>query len=194
MQRLTVLGIRRAILSGDVDQALEVTHAQFPNVLEENLEIVFRLKCQKWVELIRKTVELNSTKLPETERRTSNGFHNASSSNDDFAQDMELDEQPNGESQSNRQGKSSADGNVLQYDQLMQEVMEYGQELQREYPGQEGDHMKALNDIFSLIAYPDPKDSVNGHLLDPAGRVTVAEELNSAILGKSTKHPATRVC
>ncbi|KAK4940233.1 hypothetical protein LTR10_019662 [Elasticomyces elasticus] len=178
--------IRRAILSGDIDQALEVTHALFPTVLAQNMEIVFRLKCQKWVELIRKTVELNTAKsTPEHGRRTSNDFHNASASNDDFAQDMELDEQSNGESQSNRQGKSSADGIVLQYDLLMQEVMQYGQELQREYPGQEGEHTKALSDIFSLIAYPDPKDSVNGHLLDSAGRVTVAEELNSAILGRS---------
>ncbi|KAK5025762.1 hypothetical protein LTS07_007966 [Exophiala sideris] len=183
--------IRRAILSGDIDQALEVTHALFPTVLAQNMEIVFRLKCQKWVELIRKTVELNTAKsTPEHGRRTSNDFHNASASNDDFAQDMELDEQSNGESQSNRQGKSSADGIVLQYDLLMQEVMQYGQELQREYPGQEGEHTKALSDIFSLIAYPDPKDSVNGHLLDSAGRVTVAEELNSAILVSLGRSPS----
>jgi hypothetical protein len=41
-----------------------------------------------------------------------------------------------------------------------------------------------LDDIFSLVAYQDPKRSVHGHYLDPAGRVAIAEELNSAILGQ----------
>jgi hypothetical protein len=98
---------------------------------------------------------------------------------------MELDEHPNSDGQINGTGKSFASDSILQYDQLIHEAMEYGQELQREYRDEDGDYARTLKEIFSLVAYNDPKGSVHGHLLDPSGRVTVAEELNSAILGKS---------
>ena len=172
---LTFVGIRRALLSGDVDEALEITHAQFPTVLVENPDIVFRLKCRKWIELISKTTDLTTRKPTSSHvRKSSNGLENA------FAHDMELD----GDGHSNGVSESPATDS-LQHHQL-QEVMLYGQELHREFQGEDGDHAKALQDIFSLVAYNDPKGSVHGHLLDPSGRFAVAEELNSAILGVFT--------
>ncbi|KAH0837667.1 hypothetical protein AYO21_09498 [Fonsecaea monophora] len=183
--------IRRAILSGDIDQALEITHAQFPTVLVENPDIVFRLKCRKWIELIGKSTELDTSKHPTGhERKASGRLENTSGVDDDFAQDMELDEQPNGDSSANGVGKSRADDGALQHDQLLNEAMLYGQELHREFRDEDGDYAKTLQDIFSLVAYDDPRGSVNGHLLDPAGRVTVAEELNSAILVSLGRSPS----
>lgn len=74
--------------------------------------------------------------------------------------------------------------NIANYHDLLHEAILYGQELQADYPGDERrEYKRALDDIFSLVAYPDPKSSVHGHLLEPSGRVPVAEELNSAILG-----------
>jgi Ran-binding protein 9/10 len=96
-----------------------------------------------------------------------------------MAQNMEFDI----DNYANGTGKAPANESGLQHDQLLQEVMLYGQELHREFQHEDGEHAKALQDIFSLVAYNDPKDSVHGHLLDPSGRTTVAEELNSAILG-----------
>jgi Ran-binding protein 9/10 len=72
------------------------------------------------------------------------------------------------------------------YDELLQEAMSYGQTLMREYRDEKREYRKTLEDIFSLIAYDDAKASVHGHLLETGGRVQVAEELNSAILGKIT--------
>ena len=73
---------------------------------------------------------------------------------------------------------------------LPHEAVQYGRELQADYPGDERrEYKKTLDDIFSLVAYPDPKSSVHGHLLDPSGRVPVAEELNSAILGNYKTFP-----
>lgn len=73
---------------------------------------------------------------------------------------------------------------VAQFNQLLTEAVQYGQQLRADYPSDEnGGDKKLLDDIFSLVAYPDPKRSVHGHYLDPEGRVAVAEELNSAILG-----------
>lgn len=69
--------------------------------------------------------------------------------------------------------------------ELLTEAVQYGQQLRMDYPSDDrGGDKKMLDDIFSLVAYPDPKRSVHGHYLDPAGRVAVAEELNSAILGE----------
>lgn len=71
-----------------------------------------------------------------------------------------------------------------QFNDLLKEAVQYGQQLRMDYPSDEnGGDKKMLDDIFSLVAYPDPKRAVHGHYLDPAGRVAVAEELNSAILG-----------
>jgi hypothetical protein len=70
------------------------------------------------------------------------------------------------------------------FNALLTEAVEYGQQLRLDYPNDEnGGDKKLLDDIFSLVAYPDPKRSVNGHYLETKGRVAVAEELNSAILG-----------
>ena len=95
---------------------------------------------------------------------------------------MELD----GDKYPNGFGKAPSNEGGFQQDQLLQEVMLYGQELHREFQHEDGEHAKALQDIFSLVAYNDPKGSVHGHLLEPTGRSAVAEELNSAILGMAS--------
>lgn len=70
------------------------------------------------------------------------------------------------------------------FNQLLTEAVQYGQQLRADYPNDDnGGDKKLLDDIFSLVAYPDPKRSVHGHYLETKGRVAVAEELNSAILG-----------
>lgn len=99
---------------------------------------------------------------------------------------MDLDEQTNGNSAPET---AAAGDSSSQYDELLAEAMLFGQELQRDYRGEPDDeHNKTLQDIFSLVAYENPRDSVHGSLLDRKGRVAVAEELNSAILGKSFCH------
>lgn len=147
---------------------------------------MFRLKCRKWVELISKAADLKAQNEPRSKQRNvSNGYSKESAVEDDFAQDMELDEQPNGKSPAPAAGQSQ------QYDQLLAEAMDYGQVLQREYrDGQSEEWNKTLLDIFSLVAYENPRDSPYGNLLDRKGRVAVAEELNSAILVSLGRSPA----
>lgn len=154
-------------------------------MLAENPDIVFRLKCRKWVELINKTTELNTRKSAAgQDRSSSNVGDNASAVGADFSQDMELDEDQDGGGEIDGEDGATANDTALQYNQLLNEAMQYGQELQREYRDDDGEYAKSLQDIFSLMAYTDPKGSIHGHLLDASGRVNVAEELNSAILGK----------
>lgn len=76
------------------------------------------------------------------------------------------------------------------FNQLLTEAVQYGQQLRMDYPSDEnGGNKKLLNDIFSLVAYSDPRKSIHGHYLDPKGRAAVAEELNSAILGELCPFP-----
>jgi hypothetical protein len=71
---------------------------------------------------------------------------------------------------------------------LTQDTIAYGMELQHEFANDPRREVKrALEDTFALIAYENVGESALAPLLETAGRVPVAEELNSAILGK---HPA----
>lgn len=67
---------------------------------------------------------------------------------------------------------------------LLKETITYGQALQAEFRSDTRPEVgKALNDIFALLAYPNPLQVKEiAPLLDRKGRVAVAEELNSAIL------------
>ncbi|EGC45852.1 ran-binding protein [Histoplasma capsulatum var. duboisii H88] len=225
--------IRTAILDGDIDKALKFTNASYANVLRDNPQIYFRLRCRKFIEMMRRCTEPQpiSPSTSKQAARSSNGATAVSvhdTSDDVFVHDMELDEHMNdvlddGHDSSESDGRDhdhyddqdpdlddddddeengmdveeSADyntsvstTNAASYHDLLHEAILYGQELQADYPGdQRREYKRALDDIFSLVAYPDPKSSVHGHLLEPSGRVPVAEELNSAILvslGKSS--------
>ena len=71
--------------------------------------------------------------------------------------------------------------------QLMNEAVQYGQELQLEFKDDPRREVKqALEDTFALIAYPDARESSLAPLLELGGRVPVAEQLNGAILGASS--------
>ena len=67
---------------------------------------------------------------------------------------------------------------------LTSNTIAYGQELGAEFANDPRREVKqALKDTFALIAYEDAGESTLAPLLDIDGRVPVAEELNSAILG-----------
>ncbi|KAI1032387.1 hypothetical protein LB505_005117 [Fusarium chuoi] len=77
-------------------------------------------------------------------------------------------------------------------------MLEYGRTLQEQYVNDPRVEVsKALNEIWALLAYENPlKVPQVSHLLDRNGRVTVAEELNSAILlslGKSSRAALEKV-
>lgn len=256
-------------MEGDIDKALKHTNAYYPNVLEDNPDIVFRLKCRKYVEMIRRYTELNSSCAPGSDSEPSspikvdstdvfgqgdldlddhgsNGMHSYggqdarmerpwTKARDDDGGEKEGDDDgrdEDGESKMmKRHGKqkmretadtsmeggdgddpddfhdtaTSADGAPIdgapvataddrgRYGELVQEAIAYGQMLMVEYRDKKREYRKALEDIFSLIAYDDAKSSVHGHLLDLGERVQVAEELNAAILGTSMSLPATLI-
>ncbi|KAK0635572.1 hypothetical protein B0T17DRAFT_587040 [Bombardia bombarda] len=189
--------IRRAVLEGDIDQALKFTKTFYPNVLDENEQVYFRLRCRKFIEMIRKEAEYNlllekrglaaaATKYFKREEDDEEMFDVSGGGgggnvghNWDADNAMDTDDAFDG-------------GAAAEVSQLSQEALAYGMELRSEFstdPRREVS--KHLDEIFALIAYPNPlKVKEVAHLLDRSGRAAVAEELNSAILmslGKSSR-------
>ncbi len=179
--------IRRAILEGDIDKALKYTDAYYPQVLGENEQVYFRLRCRKFVEMIRKDAEVNLL----VEQRTAKA-RNAATDHDEIM--LEVD------GSGNYGDHMDTDMDAGGVSKLLQEALDYGQELRAEFGKDQRKEVTAhLEEIFALMAYQNPlKEKEVKHLLDRNGRVSVAEELNSAILRKclplTTKascHPAS---
>lgn len=180
--KLTPIEIRNYILDGEVDKALKLTTAHYPTVLQDNEDIYFRLQCRKFIEMIRQAAEIRANTI---NGKKSNGHHE-DWYDDIINHDMELDN-PN---ENNGYDKMDTDVNGTEqgdYDKLLEETINFGKLLQAEFahdPRRET--QRALQDAFALLAYEDPMNApqVAYHLF-PNKRLTVAEDLNSAILGKS---------
>lgn len=166
-------------MDGDIDKAMKRTRAYYPQVLQDQSPIYFRLRCQKFVEKIRQTAELLDVP-PAKSVKSLNG--QASMQMDVGQTEMEVDEQKNEVEDWDKMEMEETDI-PGKYQELVEETLRYGQELKQEFhhdPSTEA----AFKEIFELFMYEDPRKSPQAHLLDRASRVPVAEELNSAILGK----------
>jgi hypothetical protein len=170
-------------LQGDVDRALKLTNAFYPNVLRDNELLYFRLRRRKLVEMIREVAE--TVRDGNAGYSSKNGYNGNMHS--DFDNDMDIDDPLNGswegmevEDEEMSRIKASHVKNALDA------AVEYGQQLRIEFQSDSRPEIKKpLEEAFSLLAYTDPKNSVLAHLLDEDGRIADGEELNSAILGKS---------
>ncbi|KAK3327322.1 hypothetical protein B0T19DRAFT_484453 [Cercophora scortea] len=176
--------IRRAILEGDIDQALEYTRTYYPSVLTDNEQVYFRLRCRKFIEMIRKEAELN---LLLEKKGLSRSFRPSAGEDDEEMFEAGVGG-GNGEDEMDTEGGVDMAG----VSKLSQEALAYGQELRMEFRNDPRREVsKHLDEIFTLIAYSNPlRVKEVAHLLDRAGRAAVAEELNSAILmslGKSSR-------
>ncbi|KAI9925700.1 Ran-binding protein 9 [Aspergillus wentii] len=185
--------IRAAILDGDIDKALKYTNAYYANVLHDYPHIHFKLRCRKFLEMIRRC---NEVSLAAPKRgKTSNGLSDGGAV---FDQEMELDEQMQEGDGWEADGMDTEEPETMaRFYELLTEAVQYGQQLRIDYPTDErGGNKKMLDGIFSLVAYSHPKRSMHGHYLDTRGRAIVAEELNSAILvslGKSSSAALERL-
>lgn len=146
----------------------------YPHVLKENHQVYFRLKCRKFIEMVRKSAELN-----HGSGKKSNGH-----TFDDIPNEMDVDE--NGYSDQMETEDGLDPSTTMDQDNLLAETIQYGQELQAEFKDDSRREVnKTLGEVFALLAYPNPLEVKDiAHLLDRRGRVAVAEELNSAILCK----------
>ncbi|KAM4057614.1 SPRY domain-containing protein [Hirsutella rhossiliensis] len=173
--------IRRSILEGDIDRALKYTNAYYPQVLQDHEDVFFKLRCRKFIEMVRKAAQMRAANDP----RRSNGHGPAS---------HEMDVDLNGAENVAWGESMDMDGSEQQTElmRLEQSMLEYGQVLEAQYANDSRKEVSnALGEIWALVAYSNPlKEPQVSHLLDRKGRAVVAEELNSAILsslGKSSR-------
>ena len=230
--------IRKSILDGDIDKALKYTNTFYPHVLEEerNKDIHFRLRCRKFIEMMRRYTDLSAaTSSPQTSKPSSEAFNNGNGHVEDDDEEeeddgqeeappdtqMELDDQLHREAsktleqpppQHNNNNNNNIDDvdmdasqempppktSYMKQNDLLTQALEYGRELQSTFGNDPRPQIKKqLSDIFAIMAYTNPNESVVGQLLDPNGRVQIAEEINGAILGKitssSSSFPASKV-
>lgn len=153
------------------------TNAFYPEVLEHYEHVHFRLRCRKFIEMIRTAAEMRTS----AEGKKSNGHVPLQP----HVQTMDLDQ--NGSSFDQMDTEDGFDVNSsMSLDELELQTLMYGQSLQAEYredPRRE--ITESLESIYALLAYTNPlKEKDVAHLLDKKGRVVVAEELNSAILSR----------
>ena len=140
----------------------------------------FRLRCCKFIEMVRKAAEFKNNNHSATNGsnsviKKSNGRPRM----DDIPNEMDLDE--NGFSDDKMETEEGMDANTLLLD-----AVQYGKRLQAEFANDYRKEIrKTLESVFSLLAYENPFHIKEvAHLLDKRNRVVVAEELNSAILRK----------
>jgi hypothetical protein len=196
---LTLTEIRTAILEGDIDKALKHTTAYYPSVLRDNENIYFKLRCRKFIEMIRRCNEMKAqchpVPTPLSKRSTASTSNKRNSTaTDEYDFEMELDEQlgvhnptPSWDNQDENEELDDEDeleNSKRNLQQLEEDTITYGMELRAEFANDpRREVQRALKDTFALIAYENVKECALAPLLETAGREPVAEELNSAILG-----------
>ncbi|WPH04822.1 Hypothetical protein R9X50_00771900 [Acrodontium crateriforme] len=202
--------IRKSILDGDIDKALKYASTYYPNTLEEdvNKDVYFRLKCRKFIEMIRRLSEFNTATSSPTaltksiDSLASNGFESDAQ--------MELDDQLQREASTSAELLPADDvdmdisqelppkSSFMKETKLLDDVLAYGRKLKHEFGSDPRQHVKKqLDDTLAIIAYPNPSESPLASMLDPQGRVQIAEEINRAILvslGKPASAALEKMC
>ena len=147
----------------------------------------FRLKCRKLVEMIGVVSEASASTHSGTHANSHSKLQQQQQQQDEHMEDvidMEIDDQPAGREYDHMEVEEE-EGGIAQVKGPLDAAVKYAQDLRVEFQADNRPEIrKALEESFSLVAYQDPKNSVLSHLFDEDGRIAVAEELNSAILGK----------
>ncbi|XP_003747647.1 ran-binding protein 9 [Galendromus occidentalis] len=151
--------IQRSVLSGRIEEAIELTREFYPGFLERNRELLFELKCRQFVEMIvQLTPVRNSVK--------------GSQSNENDTECMEVEE--------SREG-----GLMTNSDINLQRIVDFGTELcefEKTLKDPDGKLKRIRFEACALLAYPDPSQSPMSYLLSPSEREPVCAALNSAVL------------
>ncbi|TPX34232.1 hypothetical protein SmJEL517_g03082 [Synchytrium microbalum] len=193
--------IRDAVLSGNLDVASELVTSLFPKAwVVGDRDIGFKVRLRKFMEVVRAALPPPSNTtiaVAATSDDTTTHMSVDDDIDDSMDDRMDIDddnsvgvvqqqqETSNGHMNGNSKGKERAADKSPSTTQRgkWRQVLRLGQELQAEF-GESGgqERIEALQEAYSLVAYPDPYHSPVSHLLDPMGRVPVANALNSAIL------------
>ena len=192
------------VLGGKIDSAIEAVQKHYPKVLEtEDHFIFFKLRCRKFVELILETSEIKK-KIKALRERDDRRKDRAETWIDD-EMNMDIDDdasvplpyRPSSNetlnvmtsSYSAHDGvdASELDDLVVQYETALNEAINYGQTLSKNYQSDPRPELQQLcKKTFGIVAWEDPLEA-GGSIADIVGhnsRIALAHEVNQAILSR----------
>ncbi|KAI9018044.1 concanavalin A-like lectin/glucanase domain-containing protein [Phycomyces nitens] len=209
--------IKTAVLNGDIDLATKIIQELYPNMLKDEAQssIIFDLKCQKFIEMMKgyservnranESHESLSPTLPGNEdnlvgEADSNPHLNSQGIDMDIDQPFEdkthvpskransgtiIDKAIGQGSPIESQSPKNALSEKLFLDNLIQQIISYGEKLQDEYRHvMTVQQREKLNGIFALLAYDNPSKSIIASIMDESNRSVLASKLNTAICGE----------
>ncbi|CAG8607154.1 4234_t:CDS:2, partial [Racocetra persica] len=172
--------IRDAVLAGNIDNAITLTNSLYPGVLQSNDDILFQLRCRKFIEMIGACA---GTQITLSDHEDASIKFTAIVSQSDCESGDEIDGPLTPPKKRRVPKRRKVALGLHGLDDAMTAVLKFGCELQDDYRNDDREEIRnSLKDAFSLMAYDDPRVSCVAHLLDPSGREPVANALNSAIL------------
>lgn len=159
MQRIQLrYRVQQYVLNGRISEAIKLTNGLCPNMLQNNSNLLFALKCRQFIELISGADSDFQPKLNGTQKHQQ------------------------------QQKETEMDFNEQKFAKLIlfgQELYEYLHQLNKLY-GKNEKNEKMFQDAVSLIAFANPKNSYHGKLLDPKEREPISQILNNSILKAET--------
>ncbi|KAG1139903.1 hypothetical protein G6F37_003576 [Rhizopus arrhizus] len=187
--------IRRSLLAGKVDEAIQQIETGYPELLKQNPRLLFQLKSQKLIEMIndslRHSTDIQSQVLYEEEDPQSH-FPNpptphpppvsasASGRRLSWAAIAATPTHPTFERRSSNASSIHSFDYFDEEHNYIKKAMHYGQKLQEKY-STDPNYSTTLSDISSLLAYPNPTTSPVAHLLNKSARDSLASDVNAAI-------------
>ncbi|EDO31108.1 predicted protein [Nematostella vectensis] len=191
--------IQKLVLAGRIGEVIDMTQTLYPGLLERNPNLLFLLKCRKFVEMVGghdsevRPSAHSPRASPNVSPTHSYGAGSVSS----------VGMSSNGMATEYLICISLVTSRVLQVDSpetcsprqhccgnraTLEKILTFGRYLQtmslqlKQEHGRNEANKKALEEAFSLLAYSDPWSSPVGYLLDPVQREHICAALNSAIL------------
>ena len=187
-----------ALRAGNVEYVLQVLEHYYPSVLlhtdkgktrngvsvlldtkDGKLDLLFRLRCQKFVELL-----LAISESPEGSMSVD---EEAEDEEEQIASALILSRTSSPLNPKPIESTDDLQPNLTKAS-TMEDVLHYGAELNSLYSASSNspDIQRHLNLVFSLVAYGDPRNTGSelSRLCDQTAREELAEEVNSAMLGK----------
>ncbi|TDL28944.1 SPRY-domain-containing protein [Rickenella mellea] len=202
--------IVNAVLTGDIDRALEETRERHPAVLErEDGIMLFKLRCRKFVELVLESSEaLKRVKADaeasevEIEVDGKGGYDGRDSGNAMEVDDDNAHLPPTTNGYANGTGSAAIPihrpssrkrevsrpplvPSVSKCQTTLSDAVAYGKQLQADYKGDTRPEVQSLfKRTFGLVAYDDPLEAGGdvAELASQEARSRLAQEVNQAIL------------
>lgn len=176
--------IQQLVLNGKISEAIKLTNCLCPNLLQNNPNLLFTLRCRQFVELISGADNDYHSSL--------NSFDADISNEPNGAHKMDVrGDQPSG---SDKMLDTLIDPELDQNEQKFVRLIEFGQDLSNDLQklnklyGKNEANEKMLQEAVGLIAFMNPKNSGCGKLLDPKEREPISQLLNSSIVRSEMGH------